>query len=101
MSVCLSYPASKSYLLWAVLYFHPKSVWLYHILPHYLTHGTILEGRGGGIIEYKIVFWFSLQLLSEKFLILSKSQWDIIMYHKYTPVFKQSTRFYCQILIKF
>jgi hypothetical protein len=33
----------------------------------------------GKIIEQEYVFWFSLQLLSETFLILKRTEWDIII----------------------
>jgi len=36
--------------------------------------------RGSGeLLNIKCVFWFSLQLLSENFLILSRTEWDIII----------------------
>ena len=43
--------------------------------PHYLTNGTIF---GGGLLNIKSVFEFSLQLLSETFLILKRNERDII-----------------------
>jgi hypothetical protein len=42
----------------------------YIIFPHYLINGTIFEK--------KIVFWFSLLFLSEIFLILRRTEWDMI-----------------------
>ena len=51
-------------------------VFLYHIFPRNLINGTIFEKKS---IEHKKVFWFSLQLLSETFLILSKIQLDMIV----------------------
>jgi hypothetical protein len=53
----------------AVLYCHLWTVWLYHIFPHYLINGTIL---GKKLLNIKCVFWFSVQLLSETFLILRR-----------------------------
>ena len=43
--------------------------------PHYLTKGTILEKKS---LNTKCVFWFSVQLLSETFLILRRNEQDII-----------------------
>ena len=63
----------------AVLYCHLWPVWLYHIFPHYLINGTIF---GKKLLNIKCVFWFSLQLLSETFLILKIIQEDIINVHR-------------------
>jgi hypothetical protein len=60
----------------AVLYCHLWPVWLYHIFPHYLINGTIF---GEKILNIKCVFWFSVQLLSEIFLMIRRIQWDIII----------------------
>jgi hypothetical protein len=59
-----------------VLCCHPWPVWPYHIFPHYLINGTIF---GKMLLNIKCVFWFSLQLLSETFLILIRIQRDIII----------------------
>ena len=48
-------------------YYYVWPVWLYHVFPHYLINGTIFEGK---LWNTKCVFWFSVQLLSEKFLIV-------------------------------
>jgi hypothetical protein len=47
---------------------------LQHVFPHYLINGTVLEKK---LLNTKCVFWFSLQLLSETFLILRRIQPDI------------------------
>jgi hypothetical protein len=60
----------------AVLYCHLWPVWLYHIFPHYLINGTIF---GKKLSNIKCVFLFSLQLLSETFLILRRIQPNIII----------------------
>jgi hypothetical protein len=39
---------------------------LYNVFPHYLIKGSIF---GEKIIDHKSVFWFSIQLLSETFLV--------------------------------
>ena len=49
--------------------------------PHYLINDTIFEGRGGGgggLQNIKCVFWFSLQLWSETFIIL-RNERDMII----------------------
>jgi hypothetical protein len=61
----------------AVLYCNVSPIWLYNIFSHYLTNGTIF---GKNVLNIKSVFWFSLQLLSETFLILRRTERDIIIY---------------------
>ena len=46
-----------------------------NILPHYLINGKILEKMS---LKTKCVFWFLLQLLSETFLILGRTERDVI-----------------------
>jgi hypothetical protein len=65
----------------AVLYCHLWPVWLYHIFPHYLINGTIFEKK---LLNTKCVFWFSLHLLSETFLIVRRINWDITI-NVHTP----------------
>jgi hypothetical protein len=48
------------------------------IFPYYLINDTIFGG-GGKLLNTKCVFWFSLQLLSEIFLILRKTGRDMII----------------------
>jgi len=54
-----------------------RPVQLYKIFPHYLINGTIFLKK---LLNIKCVFWFSLQLLSETFLILRRKR---VRYHKY------------------
>ena len=61
----------------AVLYCHLWPVPLYNIWPHHLIDGTIFRKKT--LLNIKHVFWFSLQLLSETFLILRRIQRDIII----------------------
>ena len=49
---------------------------LYYIFPHYLINGTVSEKK---LLNIKCVFRFSLQLLSETFLILRRTERDIII----------------------
>ena len=70
--VCtLRYPACNAH----APYCHPLPVRLYHIFAHYLINGTIFEKK---LLTIKRVFWFSLQLLSETFLILRRTERDMI-----------------------
>jgi hypothetical protein len=56
----------------AILWRHLWSLWLHQIFRHYLINGTIFEKKK--LLNVKCVFWFSLQLLSEAFLILRRIQ---------------------------
>ena len=49
-------------------------LWRYPIFPHYLINGAIF---GKKLLEINCVFWFSLQLFSEIFLILGIIQRDV------------------------
>jgi len=63
--VCnLKYPARNAH----APYCHLWPARLYNIFPHYLINGTIFGGKN--LLNTKCVFGFSLQLLSETFLIL-------------------------------
>jgi hypothetical protein len=66
----LWYPARKAHEPYRLLW----PVWLYHIFSHYLINGTIF---GKKLLNMKCVFWFSVQHLSEKFLLLRRIQRDI------------------------
>jgi hypothetical protein len=70
----LTYSARKVFAPYHVV--HLRAAWLYHIFPHYLKNGTIF---GKTLLNIKRVFWFSLQLLSETFLILSVTERDIVI----------------------
>jgi hypothetical protein len=48
---------------------------LYNVFPRYLINGTIFEKK---LLNIKCVFWLSLQSLSETFLILRRTEWDMI-----------------------
>jgi len=54
---------------------HPWPAPLYNVFPHYLINDTIFEKES---YCTQNVFWFSLQILSEAFLILRRNGWDII-----------------------
>jgi hypothetical protein len=60
----------------ALLYCHLWPLWLHHIFRHYLTNGTIF---GRILLNIKCVFWFTLQRLSEIFLVLRRTERDIII----------------------
>jgi len=57
------YPASNAH----APHCHLCPALLYNIFPHYLINGTIFKK----LLNIKCVFWFSLQCLSESFLILT------------------------------
>jgi hypothetical protein len=57
-------------------YCHLWPAWLYNIFSHYLINGTLF---GGGILNINFVFRFSLQLLSETFFFVERSERDMIM----------------------
>jgi hypothetical protein len=61
-----------------ILYCHPWPARLYNIFQHYLVNGTIFGGGGGELLDKKSVFRFSLRLLLETFLILSRTERDVI-----------------------
>jgi hypothetical protein len=60
----------------ALPYCHLWPARLYHIFPHYLISGTIFEKKK--LLNTKCVFWFSVLLLSEIFLILRITERDMI-----------------------
>jgi hypothetical protein len=51
----------------------------YSIVSQYLTHGTILFLKN--LLNIKCMFWFSLQVLRETFLILIRNERNIINVH--------------------
>ena len=75
----------------AILYCHHC-----HIFSCYLICG---KTAGKKLLYTKCVFWFSLQILPETFVILRRIQLDIII-NVHISVFMWSTRYSCQILIK-
>ena len=73
-SVCicsLRYPACNAH----APYCHLWPALLYNIVPHYLLNDTVFEKK---LVNTKCVFWFSLQLLSETFVILRRSERDMV-----------------------
>ena len=57
----------------ALFYCHLWHVLFDHIFPHYLINCRIF---GKKLLNIKCVFWFSLQLLSEKFVIPRRTERD-------------------------
>jgi hypothetical protein len=76
LCIQLIYPGCKAHYFCAALYWHLWPACFYHIFPHYPTNSTIL---GKKVIEIKRVFRFSRQGLSEKFLMLRRTQQDIFI----------------------
>jgi hypothetical protein len=70
---------------------------IYSIFPHYLINGTIFATKKK-LLNIKCVFWFSLQLLSETFLILKKKLSEVLS--KFVLVFMWSTHYFRQIWMK-
>jgi len=60
----------------AVSYCHLWPVWLYSIFSHYLTNGTTCEKN---LLQMKCVFWFSLQIWSDIFVVLRRIRRDVII----------------------
>ena len=56
-------------------YCHQWPAPLYNIFPHYLINGTIFGRKS---LNTKCVFWFSVQLLSETFPIVRRTERDMI-----------------------
>ena len=72
MYICsLRYPACNAH----APYCHLWPVPLYNIFPHYLINSTIFEKKK--LLNTKCVFWFSVQILSDTFLILKKKMGEI------------------------
>jgi hypothetical protein len=65
------YPAGNAH----APYCHLSPAPLYNIFPHYLINSTI---SGKKLLNTKRVFWFSVQLLPETFLIVRRTERDII-----------------------
>ena len=61
---CLGYPACNAHASFC----HPWPARLHSIIPLYLINGTIFWKKEE-VNEHKSVFWFSLQILSETFLV--------------------------------
>jgi hypothetical protein len=56
----------------------PYYLWpaaLYNVFLHYLINGKKKKKK---VLNTKCVFWFSLQFLSETFLIIRRNEWDMI-----------------------
>ena len=71
--VCsLRYPACNAH----APYCHLWPVRLYSIFPHYLINSASFETKK--LLNTKCVFWFSVQLLSEAFLIVRSTERDVI-----------------------
>jgi len=76
-------------------YFHLWPARLYIIFPHYLTNG----GGELELLNIKCVFWLSLQLLSEPFLVLRGTE-EYTIVNVERSAGKVPTCYYCQILMK-
>jgi hypothetical protein len=81
----------------AVLYCHLWPIWLYNVFPLYLIKGAICGKKS--VLNTKCVLWLSLQRLSDTFLILRRTERDMVK-NVYWPSCKVPVIF-CQILIKY
>jgi len=82
---CLRYRAFNA----RAPYCHLWPVRLYTIFPQYLINGTIKKKKKETLLNVKCVFWFSLQFLSETFLILRRIHRDTVCPTRYR------TRHFC------
>jgi hypothetical protein len=83
LSVCICnhrYPGCNTHAPYCHLWSGP--LYNFFFFSHYLISGTVFGKR---LLNTKSVFWFSLQLLSETFLILWRNERDMIK--KYILVF--------------
>jgi len=84
-----------------------RPVRLYHIFPRYLINGTIVGENK--LLNIKCVFFSCLLLLSEKFIILKRSELDMIKMcmglHVKCPLFlsdfNEELQFFEQIFEKY
>ena len=74
--MCVLPGLSTMYCACAELYLYLWPLWLYHILPHYLINSSIFGKKT--FLKLKCLFWFSLHLLSKQFVILRRTERDII-----------------------
>ena len=77
---------------WTILYCHVRRVWLNHIFPPTLSpkRHDFRNNKKKCVLNVKCVFWYSLYILSEIFLILRRIQRDVIMFigiHAKYPLF--------------
>jgi hypothetical protein len=83
--------SNKDYIFWVcdrglgypacnvnVPYFHLWPAQIYNIFIHYLKRHNFFLVGGGGALNTKCVFWFSLQLLPETSHILRRNEGDMI-----------------------
>jgi hypothetical protein len=73
---CLSYPPFRAHLLYAALHYHMWLVCLYHF---FFSSHKRHDFRNKKVLNIKCLFWFSVQLLSETFLILRRIKRNIII----------------------
>jgi hypothetical protein len=86
MQPLLQWRSIKNYILWVCIcslrytecnahasYCHLWPAPLYNIFPHYLINGTIFPTKKM-LLNITCVFWFSVQLLPETFLILRRNK---------------------------
>ena len=75
LRVCVCLYLSSMQCACVVLYCHLWPLWLYNIFPHYLINDMIFGKKK--LQNIKCVFTFSLEVLSETFLILRTTATDM------------------------
>ena len=94
MCICgLRHPARNEHVPYYIV-ICGRPVQLYNIFPHYLINGTKFVWES---FKVKFLFWFSKQLLPETFLILRRTERDMIIN---VSVFTWSIHYACQTLTK-
>jgi hypothetical protein len=78
-----------------ILYCYLCPLWFHNIFAHYLINGTIFNRK---LLNIKCLFWFSLQLLSETFLILRRIE-RVLIKNAYWSSCKVPS-YYCQIELR-
>jgi len=79
---CLSCLACTVHLFCAVLYCHLWLIWLFCVFPLYLINSTVFLKK---LLNITCVFSFTVHLLSETFLILTRMEPDVIInFHRFS-----------------
>jgi hypothetical protein len=94
---------SKKYYIFVCIYpvcyakapYFMRPLWFYNIFRHYLINSTIFGKKS---LNIKCVFWVSLQVSFETFLILRRNQRDICKNVKTSSL--KSTLYFCRILME-
>jgi hypothetical protein len=86
---CLNYQVWKLLLFCAKLSCYLLPVWFYHMFPHYIINDTIFQKN---LLNINLYFDFCYNI--------SHSRKNSGRYQVFSYVFKYSTCYWCQVLIK-